>query len=374
MEIYVIKVGVPMNKLENLITASDFRNVTRAELDLVATDFDIVTENKTAGGVVKELWDKPSDAKHEAFARLKEQIFAGSTSVSWYKFLNPRRDLLLDQVSREISVPTLEQITSKPHFMGCAELEPDVLIFRFAVRTGIQSRMIGLEYRDVPQIAMINVVISLDDEFIEVRSEPRIGRRILEHMRADGFFAEEAVITRVEYFTEDNATQLASNLGGRLVETLCLPTRLDEMGDTEITKEEGIKILEIIKVVEEYVSCKDDKILLDRLSEINLDTVDLSRVPLSSILVAGMNKIVVGTQDEDLTEYAFYNLIDPGVTHREGLFKFPVVENGIEQTYTIRVGFTTKTIFFYSNATETVIRKVRENILGLTQEKDELAG
>jgi hypothetical protein len=76
-----------------------------------------------------------------------------------------------------------------------------------------------------------------------------------------------------------------------------------------------------------------------------------------------MKRLGMSVKDTDLREQPLYSILQPYLQHQGGFITYPVVESGVTNFYTIKVGLTTNTVYFISPATEKAIEKVRNKIL-----------
>lgn len=65
----------------------------------------------------------------------------------------------------------------------------------------------------------------------------------------------------------------------------------------------------------------------------------------------------------ELRDQPLYKAFQPYLQHQGGFLQFPLIEDGIINHYTLKVGLTTNTIYFVTSATEKSIEYVRKKIL-----------
>lgn len=90
---------------------------------------------------------------------------------------------------------------------------------------------------------------------------------------------------------------------------------------------------------------------------------DFSAIPFTSLILNGMEKVGMGVKERDLRGTPLYDYLSSSIEHQGCFIQFPVNEDGIKATHTIRIGLQSNSIYFMSQASETAIDFVRRHVI-----------
>lgn len=351
-----------MSEIKDLIFNPDLIGIKTEYLESIAQQYDIKTQNEDLELAV-ELWKKmqnSSDLKQEISDKIQDYVFAGKTSVTWFLFFNARQYFNIEAVNKVFSRPNENEITNTPCLLGLAEMKKDVYLARFLIKVKDERRVSGYDFIRIPVYDYPTAIISLKNDFIEVRAEPKTVSKVIGYIKQHLINSPDANIKQIENFTEETIAEWTQELKGNLIETHSHPERLlENMSDIQVKS-----VIEVLTALNEYFVSANIDYLEEKLKEVHKLFGDLSSIPFLALILVGMDRITMGTvKGEDLRKKALYKLLLPHIKHAKGYIQIPVVENGITKLYTIRIGIGTKSVFFISAATESAIEIVRKQVL-----------
>ncbi len=353
-----------MAELQQLIFNPDMMEINEEYLEPLAEELNIKKHRGSENGIGSQLWAKMEESpkiKSEISDKLKGYIFAGQTSVTWYVFYKAKENLVIPDEKMAVCIPLETEISNTPTFVGMTEIKEGEHLARFVVRTGFSRRVYGISSSTVPKITFVTVLISTNNDFIEIRSEPKLASKILSAIRKKFIPDDDVTIAKVENFTDTMVEKLVKELDGKLIETLSHPERLFENVDSN--KAEAMVL--VLEAVNNYFANSDSMALMTQLNAVGKLFKDQT-IPFIALVLAGMDKISMGMMEGgDLRNQALFNAIKPYIKYLRGYISFPVVENNITKMYTIRIGLTTNSVYFNSSASEKVIEAVRNKVLSL---------
>lgn len=356
-----------MLKLNELIFNIDLFELKKEYQELIAKDYNIGSSNneEVVGSEIWRLMNQSEPLKDEITNKIKEYVFAGQTAITWFIFPNAKKHFQTNNLPKTIYSPQNNEITKEPVFIGISEMEKDIYLARYIIKTGDTQQFNdfnGFNVTYTPKYSFISVLISLKDDFIEVRSEPSIANKIINNIKEKFISNSEVVITQVQNFSDELVDRMIKELDGSLFVSESHPDYLIE----DFDQEKAEMTVQVLKSLNDYFTNSDSKSLVEQLETIKNSFGELSAVPFIALILAGMDKISIGTKEgKDLRNQALYSIIRPYVKYLKGIIAFPVFENGTKKMYTIRIGFRKKSIYFYSDATEKAVETVRQKVLKL---------
>lgn len=134
--------------------------------------------------------------------------------------------------------------------------------------------------------------------------------------------------------------------------------------EKSLTIEESNSVAEILNVVNQYINNDiDTNDFIDRMENIKkLNEEFFENNNFISSLLVGL--VSVGLRaNKDLMEQPLYKLLQPYTISSEGSIIFKFNEEGMINTYTIHVTFTTNSIRLSSFATEALFSFIREKLI-----------
>lgn len=288
------------------------------------------------------------------------KVFAGRTSIKWYKLINMTDEIKSEIISKINKLDYFDNnITSKmkldnlegPSCYTCINQMEGVYIFRFIVPDREKTEFDGINLTRKRNNKNIIVVLNLNCNLIEVRSDCRTANKIIEKLRLD------LVLTNViDYNFTLSIEELKDKLNARFKNVKSIPNT-----NIELTLEDTESLVGTLNILDEYFIDKDSEKLLNGLNSIDFETDELV---FTQILLAGMEKIGISVREdseEDMANQPMYKLLEKFITNQSGYLRFKNPED--DQYYTIQVGLTTNSINFLSDSTESAINYLQNMLI-----------
>ncbi len=351
--------------IEDITVPADFLNLTRDDIDRIIIEMDLeisrdIDEKMYLFDMREELFKTSSVSEI-----VKNKILAGKTSVKWYQLnlCEDEKKQLKEKLEAEsnfynaICPIDTSQIQS-PTKYTCIKVGQDKYIMRIMVPSGTRTVNDGREIRRVQTINNVTVIISLENQYIEIRSNNRNAKRIANTILEpllDIELSEVNVIGRHGNSLEDFRDSLRN---GKFIDVTSVPDR-----NIELTKEQNELLVSVLQALDEYFIERD----IDKLSEELLSfEIGTEQIPFTQLFLSGLSQIGMATRtdfDEDLSCQSLYSMLKSYMTSQTGYITF-TTEDDESLTYTIQVGITTNTISFRSSSTEDAIKYIRKKVLG----------
>lgn len=370
-----------MLSFHDIIYLPDIAGLPKYVLEDVATTFDISDDNSLDLAI--EIYEKINNnisAFNEIHKFIVPYIFAGRTSVSWYpiKVINKEKTILqfitekigfnpLLQKNPKCIITDEESVSVEPQIIGGIKLneEGTTYLLRLIYRSESRRKLNGLHVTNESITSFVTVIINEDDGFLEVRGNDRVSKKVQQYF---GKLLEG----KIEPFERKNVISpfgssielFADSLGGKLLETISITESII----SDLTEEQAIAIGNILVAIDDYFLSGDlsklEEALCNSRQCFDKEAEDYLSVPFTAIVLAGMSKLGMASNDE-LRDQPLYKALQPYLQHQGGFLQFPFIEDGVKNYYTLKVGLTTNTIYFVTPATEKSIEFVRKKILKL---------
>ena len=356
-----------MLKKPDLIFPSDLVVVKRDRLEAVGREIGIENNGKQID-IVENICDvmkRSVAARRKVSDSLQDVVFAGRTSVVWYLCSDIRSLLDIEHYTERINEKTEQDI----QIIGAVSNENEALI-RFLVRSGTYSKAVGLGIQSRVQEEIVTVYVSFLDNFAEVRVKPSVAKKVIALMQKQCFRnGDSGALIRFENFNDRTAGDWADQLGGSLVEAISHPEALVK----DLSQEKVQTILGVLEAINSYPTDRDIKALANAVDAMSDEFGDMADLQFTALVLAGMDKVHLGTEGEDLRNQILYRALEPHLSHLGGFIQFPVVENGVTNRYTVRIGIDSKSVYFITPATEEAISRLRTVALKLNESEAEVA-
>lgn len=360
-----------MNTIFDTVTNHDLTRLTRDILEDIATDLNIPTDMsmKELAQMIWALIREDAIKRQRVLLPFQDQILAGKTSVTWYTLTSARtlteaRNNLINNCGfalfNEIRIPSANEVTSTPRVIGGFMKGERDYFLRLIHKSGLASFNSGNEIITVPTSLIKTVYINEEQNFLEVRTESRssnkFARKVTELLGADFSFVPVDVMRNFE----NNIERVADALNGELIDATARPgIVLETLDEQQVTA-----IVNILAALNEFF--QDEQI--ESLSEALLNARErfddnLITIPFMALVLSGLERIGMGVTDRDLRTLPSYSLFRPHIENQGGFIRFSISENGITNTYTVRVGLESKSVYFLTPASETAISYVREALV-----------
>lgn len=359
-----------MHTIQNISTIKDLVGLPKDTLKQICTNMNMSSDG-TVNDLANRIWERireKRDLQNEALEFVKNRILAGKTSITWYRTttgdsLRGAKQLIIDNHGfnpfKHFVIPPIDDLTSEPVLIGAANGDTENEYYlRFIYKSGV----IRDYYRDmisIPKTKICTIYINEENGIVEIRDEPKIAKQVASSLfaliRQSAFMEEHRVLAPFGYDVE----RLADRLDGEVIDTSSKPEYLLD----DFTQEQAEAIVDILSALDEFFANEDIDILQDNLLRAQeVFGENLLETPFTAIILAGLQKVSMGS-DRELRGQPLYDFLRPYLQHQSGFIRFTYPDNGVFQTYTIRVGLKANSIVFVSNATEEVINFVRERII-----------
>lgn len=363
--------GDIMLQTAELVLLSDLMHLPKEKLKEICSDLDL-TNDGAASELVSKIWPlmkESQESKGRVFEASKQQIFGGKTSVSWYKFSEGMKGIKQVIESNNpgfnpfesVHMPNRDDITSEPFLIGAAQGEEEHEFYlRYMYKVGVTREIIHDTIEIRPKTTTTTLYINEKDGFIEVRTEPKNAEKIAKSFAQ--LIKQQVVMDPVQVMVPfgHDAERLADALDGELIDTVGKPTITLE----DFTTVQADSVVAILSALDSYFEEED----IDELSS-NLESArqslgeEFSAIPFTALILNGMEKVGMGVKERDLRGTPLYDYLKTSIEHQGCFIQFPVNEQGVMTTHTIRVGLQSNSIFFMSQASEAAIDFVRKRVI-----------
>lgn len=355
-----------MNTIKKIIFPQDINKIPNTVLKVICDDMEI-SSTGTSGELTNRIWEVYDRIPEGIFKRIEENAMAGSTSIAWFQ-LNKKEETLLgtkDKIIEELNfdpfnevrIPNEDEILSEPKVICGATIGNDREYYlRFIHRTGTTtSYFVNTQHVGIRQ-EITTVYVDEGKGIIEVRANATNAKKVASSFASliNRQIAFEQIDVIAPYGRE--VEKLADALNGTLYDTVGKPESLD----TEFKEEDGEFIVNVLAALDKYFSERNINELVTKLDNEELNEV-LSSTPFTNLLLSGLETVGLGSI-RDLRGQPLYDYIEPYIQKQRGSILFNVVEDGLVQEYSVKIGVRSKTLKFNTPATEKAIRFVRERI------------
>lgn len=365
-----------MFSIENISFLNDIARLPKSVLKEVCTNLNIPDEGSKydlAENVWKEVNGNYKRQK-DALSFCEKYLLSGQTSATWFQTdgsLKGSCRAIVDKVGfdpfSKIKMPKKSELTSNPVLVcGAKATSNHDYYLRFMYKSGVKRNLDWTDMEVQPKSSIATVYINENAGIVEVRgADLKKSEEIVSNLSflLSGLLSQEISFTSTDIISpfNQNVGEIADILGGDLLDTDSRP----EMIFDEITQEEAKAIVSILSALDSYFEEEDIDKLADELKQANeIFGEDILGTPFTALILAGLDKVGMGVSERDLRGTPLYDYLRPYLQHQGGFVKFSVDEDGITHSYTIRVGFSTNSIYFVrSNSTESVIKFVRDRVI-----------
>ncbi|MFM9278038.1 hypothetical protein [Paenibacillus jiagnxiensis] len=360
-----------MLKIAELVLIGDLMRLSKDKLKEICTNLDMPNDGP-ASELVSKIWirmKESEETRHRVFEASQEHIFGGKTSVSWYKFsdgIKGLREIIQQNHTafnpfETLHMPLTEHISSDPVLIGAAQgVKEHEYYLKYTYKVGVTREIILDNIETRPKTATTTLYVNEEEGFIEVRTDPKNAEKI-----AKGFaqlIRQQVIMDPVRVMAPFgyNAEDLADALGGELIDTVGKPNiTLDEF-----TQSQASSVVTILSALDSYFENEDISELQTNLQEARQSLgEEFSAIPFTALILNGMEKVGMGVKERDLRGTPLYDYLKTSIEHQGCFIQFPVEEDGVRTTHTIRVGMQSNSIFFMSQASEAAIDFVRKRVI-----------
>ncbi|GAA0076212.1 hypothetical protein UT300005_05900 [Clostridium sp. CTA-5] len=349
-------------KLNEIIAYSDFKNLTKEDIDKIVKKLeinDIDDDKKHYLYEIKQLIYRDQELNE----LIENRVFAGRTSLKWYKLLiedSQIMEIVEKLESNENYYNAIDKVNtnelSDMHKYTCMKLGNNKYIIRLYVPTGQKTVDNGLELKRIKTISNTTVIIDLNEKLLEVRSSSKYADKIANSI-CDYLHIINHDGKRILGNHSNSLEKFRDSLNnGKFIDTTSIP---DE--NIELTSSENQLVVKTLESLDEYFIDKGLDKLINSLNDMNPEGT-----PFTQLLLAGMSKIGMAVKpnaDDDLSQKSLYKLFKGYMTDYSGYITFTLPGDIHEIRYTLLVGVKTNTISFRSSVTEEVIDYVKSKIV-----------
>lgn len=357
-----------MNSLVDVVFLTDIVRLPKDTLKEICTDLNL-DDSGVSFELASRIWDhiiKNRESVH-TLEKCKGKLLAGQTSVTWYQIesresLKGIKELIETQcgfnVFETVNIPVLDDLTTEPVLItGAQGYEDGQYYLRFMYKNGVRREYYGTEVSVSPKSEITTVVIDEKTGLIEVRADARKADKVASSLAK--LINQQIILDQVIAPFSIDIESIADRLDGELIDVTAKPEFILE----DFTPEHGRAIVKILASLDHYLKSQDIDQLESEINEANAVFNDeLLTVPFAALILNGMDKIGLGGVGE-LRGLSLYDSLNPYLQHQGGFIRFKFPDENVEKLYTIRVGLTTKSIYFNTPATEEVIDFVRKSVI-----------
>ncbi|NMM52049.1 hypothetical protein [Paenibacillus aquistagni] len=357
--------------ISELVLLDDIVHLPKETLKEICTSLNTPDDGSTSE-LVSRIWPliKGNNVKREqVYSECKERIFGGKTSVSWYKFdegIKDVRQLIINSHKEfnpfeEMKIPPRDQISNEPTLIGAASGSKNGEYYlRYMYKVGVTREIImdSIELR--PRTTTTTLYVNENEGYLEVRTDPRNSNKIAKSFAQliQLQIAMEAVQVTAPF--GHSVEKFADALGGELIDTVGKPNLAIE----EFTEGQAEAVVGILSALDAYFDNEDISELQTNLQESRRSLGDdFTAIPFTALILNGMEKVGMGVKERDLRGTPLYDYLSSSIEHQGCFIQFPVNEDGIFITHTIRVGLQSNSVFFMSQASEAAIDIVRKCVI-----------
>lgn len=303
----------------------------------------------------------------EAREYIFNKIFCGKLAVKWYTINgldNTKKDIIKNKINTKEYYENIlaidPNILQSVKCYTCVLMESDRYLFRFLVPDGEVSEDNGMMIERRRKNKNVIVVIDLEDNFIEVRSDYRTANKVITQLRNDlelDGIEEHHILTHYGVNIEKFMNALEE---ARFRNVKSIPTK-----NVELTADDTSELVHILETLDEYFINNNAEKLLSEMQSIEFETEGLM---FTQLLLSGMEQIGISVRKdciEDMCSQPMYRLLENYITNQSAYISFKNIND--EQFYTIQIGFKTNSINFRSDVTEDVIEYIRNKELLISE-------
>lgn len=356
-----------MNTKEDIVFFPDILKLPKSTLKELCTDFKLDTAG-TSYDLASRLWDFVDNGNRNTLKQSEDRLLAGKSSVTWFKIDNQEAltcfkeslQQLPENPFKNIQHITASELTSEPRVIAAAQGNDGDILLRYAYSSGNRRSVNGTEVTLVPKSEITTVYFNTTKNFIEIRTDPRNAIKVASSISETINEEVKVVQTQILAPFGNDVEKIANALNGELIDATSTPDLVFD----DFNQQQTAAVLNILNALNEFFDEENEAELVDSLKSAS-DTFGehLLTAPFTALILNGMEKVGLRVNEGDLRGQPLYDTLRPFLQHQGGYIKFNHPVNGIEKSFTVRVGLTTDSIYFTTPATEDVIQYVREKII-----------
>lgn len=224
-------------------------------------------------------------------------------------------------------------------------------------KSGIFQEVFGTEIRTIPKTSLATVYYNEKTGILEIRGDSRKAESIAKEIAR--LLNQQINLEFIESPFNHRIGHIADDLKGELIDTTSKPEIILE----EFDEDQIRAVANVLTALDEYFDTNDTEQLANQLEQANSAFGDQEiSIPFSALILAGMDKVGLGGERE-IRGLPLFDYLNPNLQEQGGFIRFSFIEDGVEKSYTVRVGIKSRSIYFTTPATEKVIAYVRENVI-----------
>lgn len=343
----------------------------RDSIHEISTDLNIPTDGPSSELAVR-IWESlngNTGLQIRTLEPYKNKVLCGKISVTWYHLaegatLQGAKQQIVETSGfnpfENINIPDPEELTSAPVLISAAPGENENEYYlRFMHKSGTARNIYGTRLQVLPNTDVKTIYINEETGCIEVRTDARNARRFADYFAH--LIQQQVTIDQTDIMAPfgNNIEGIADALGGEFIDVVSKP----ELFFEDITEAQANAIVKILTALDGYFLDGNLEGLQENLQEARIvlgNSLDV--IPFTALMLNGLEKVGMGAAKE-LRGHPLYEFLRPRIQHQGGYIQFQIPEDGVMQSYTIRVGIHTKSIQFLTPATENAINHVRQHII-----------
>ncbi|UQZ84568.1 hypothetical protein SK3146_03823 [Paenibacillus konkukensis] len=357
-----------MHQITDIVFFPDVLRLPKLTLKEICTDLMLET-NGTVFDLSTRIWDTINAGNRELLERCNNRLLAGKTSVTWFKIENEGAlrgfKAMLEGLPRNpfehINEVLPRDVTSEPVLIAASVGHNDTDIYlRYMYNSGNRREVNGTNVQIVPKCEVATVFINQETDLIEVRTDSRNANNIASHIAR--MIGQQITLEQKKILAPygNNVELIANVLQGELVDATSTPEFIFEDFNEQHTK----AIIDILNALNTFFDEEDEAGLVQNLRQSSQFFGEhLLTTPFVALILNGMERVGLRVNEGDLRGRPLYDTLRPYLQHQGGFIKFNRPVNGVEKSFTVRVGLTSDSIYFTTPATEEVIEFVRNQVI-----------
>ncbi|WP_068614542.1 hypothetical protein [Paenibacillus tuaregi] len=357
-----------MHQIADIVFFPDVLKLPKATLKEICTDMMLETTG-TSFDLATRIWDVINTGDRERLGPCKNRLLAGKTSVTWFRIENEGalRDFkgMLERLHRNpfetINEVMPRDVTSEPELIAASVSDNEnELYLRYMYNSGNRREINGTDVQVVPKCEVTTVFINQQTDLIEVRTDSRNANNIASHIAR--MIGQQVTLEQKKILAPygNNVEHIANALEGELIDATSTPEFIFE----DFTEQHTKAIMDILNALNNFFDDEDEAELVNNLRQSSqIFGEHLLTTPFVALILNGMERVGLRVNEGDLRGRPLYDTLRPYLQHQGGFIKFNRPVNGVEKSFTIRVGLTSDSIYFTTPATEEVIEFVRNQVI-----------
>lgn len=364
--------GSKMLTIQNIALINDIVRLPKETLQEICTDLNLPTSGSVTE-LAENIWTTIStdiEGQNRALEAHRNRVLSGKTSATWYHLatggtLEGAKQQIIQTCGfnpfETVNIPPAEELTSTPVLISAAPgTTEDDYYLRFMYKAGVSRHFHGARMELRPNSGVRTVYVNETTGCIEIRTDAKGSGKFATSLAR--LIQQEIFISQTDIMAPfgNNIERMADAIGGELIDATAKPELLLE----DFTQVQASAVVRILSALDAFFEEDDIDALQENLQAAKVHFGDeLLAIPFTALILNGLEKIGMGVSGRDLRGLPLYDFLKPHLQHQGGFIQFQLPEDGVVQTYTIRVGLRTNSVYFMTPATENAINHVRERII-----------